>query len=122
MQFSPSLHQPSFLCRKIAADNFECFNTEYGRIVLIIGMKVWLMVWGARFSIHADNNTEETTKFRHKNWNDFTSNHARFCKTVAQRLALLAAGFRTCPKTRLVPRRPVHALLACDCFATTQLL
>jgi len=31
--------------------------------------------------------------------------------SAAQRLALLAAGLRSCPETLTVPRRPVHAVL-----------
>ncbi len=50
--------------RQTTTNQLNWLNAVNGNVVLVIGMKVWLMVWRTSFNIHADDNSEESSEFR----------------------------------------------------------
>lgn len=50
--------------RRTTANQLNWVNTVDGNMVLVIRMKVWPMMWHTRLSIHADDNSEESSEFR----------------------------------------------------------
>jgi hypothetical protein len=66
MQLGPCFNKPLLPSGKRACYQLHRVNTINRYIILIIGMKMWSMMRRVYLPIHANNDTEETTEFRHE--------------------------------------------------------
>lgn len=66
MQLCPGFHQAPLPVRQVTSQLLNRVDPKNRHVVLVIGMKVWLVMWRTRFGIHADDNAKESGELRQK--------------------------------------------------------
>lgn len=66
MEFGPSFHEALLTPGQTPSNEFERVHAVNCDLLLIIGMEVRFVVWGAMLGEHSDDNPKKPTQFRHR--------------------------------------------------------
>ena len=65
VNFGPGINEPELRLGKAAAQTLVCVHSEYGRLILLVGVEVRLMMLTARFDEHPNDDPEEARELGH---------------------------------------------------------